>query len=1005
MILNESLCIGCINMKGANDSKTLLQQFNKVQYDAFSLNEDQELSLPVASIIPGIIASKRKDVFKKTLSHPNSTHHVKFITKNEEAHAFLWQSSPQKIKEAVRWGIIKTQSITSHVISTLGNYRVIAHKRVAKGLISNSQIEKLKLLDLFQDRFEALQNLESLVNKANPVAEFEVQFANYMQKLTTIKNGLDAYFTDIQQPSGINTETLQQIKKDIDDDIERAKSYLDSLKTQEVLNPQNRARGEHSILTFVKEQMIHGLYELQGINQDMTYSLNRPFAMTRGDLNDLIEDARKKIDDHEADLRNAVTEKHHGLFSNDVDSLISYDFSADALTTDKQRDALLAISFIEKWDNLDTKTLRVQNESGSEPLEIYAATNWRTHKTWNAFFKSVGSFFINFFKSFVVPTQTAEVEDWENKDFHLAAVALRQQVAPTKPLWQKIVNFFKEIGHTIVDIGTGYHDVLSQIDIHWPVELLNDWNACDEVSSLTSIIEKAELKFNDIKLVEEKRLDETLKFCNQEKTNPNASANTSNLATVEYALSTVEQNDILTLLAKGLKDLTSSMHHGVYVKDPIAGMMFTAGFALGSGAILMPKTAASIFGSSYVNWISDFAYSVSSTQTVAALSGGSTQAQILNTVWEGIIYGPNGPTAKSIVQIGRDPLKEGLSVVSGLGIGYVLVNGIGGYPIPEVSQFLQAHMGTSPSAAYPVIGGPIADLIFTPAANNPTINLSPLSQTAPELIHFAAAIQAVDSNQQQIIDRFLLVSWLTLHAKELPKLKPHTLFELSRHLDRLFDKNQSDSLKKLLYPENQPSALYQFFAIPLTYVTGLIRLIIAPFISIVAAVRGKSLPLEPMKRAAVDLFDKIKHDLSRLLVFGTHLGSAVFMALATPIKSCAMLVTMIVGRIASLFNSNSGHAMHKFFASVHAFINTAIEWLYPARAIKSVSIANPVHTVNEVRGSYNSLLTQMDTAAKTRLDPEPSSPNPESTPLSFWQTREASAQANEETSSSMPKIV
>ena len=135
------------------------------------LNNDKKLTLPQLSSVPGIGVSKRKNVYKKNISHPDSTQHIAFITKNNEPHGFLWRTTPQQIKKAVRWGIINTQSITGKAISALGNYRTVAHKRIAKGMMSNSQAVKLKLLDIYQERFEALQTIESLVNKDNN-AEF-----------------------------------------------------------------------------------------------------------------------------------------------------------------------------------------------------------------------------------------------------------------------------------------------------------------------------------------------------------------------------------------------------------------------------------------------------------------------------------------------------------------------------------------------------------------------------------------------------------------------------------------------------------------------------------------------------------------------------------------------------------------------------------------------------------------------------------------------------------------
>ena len=294
-------------MSGAASAKELLKRHNKEFYKAYVLNDEvAPLALHAISSVPGVGASRRPDVYKKTITHKISQHHIKFITKNDHPHGFFWQTSAKTLKEAARWGIVKTHSITGKVIGKLGQYRVAAHGRIAKGMISNSQELKLRLLDLFQDRFEALQALESLVNKKNTFETYQKTLDIYIQRLEDIKLYLDIYFDKVDN-SGIDETTRQQIRSDIDADISRTRSYLASLIGKASLHAHDSARGPHSIMEFVKDQMIYGLYELQGINQDMSYSNKRFFALTRGELNDFIEDARKEIDDHEADLCNSVT--------------------------------------------------------------------------------------------------------------------------------------------------------------------------------------------------------------------------------------------------------------------------------------------------------------------------------------------------------------------------------------------------------------------------------------------------------------------------------------------------------------------------------------------------------------------------------------------------------------------------------------------------------------------------------------------------------------------------
>ena len=168
--------------------KQLLTHYYHEQYQAFLLNDQQKLALPRISRVPGITASPQVDVFEKTYSHIASPHHIKFITKNNHLHGFVWQTNAKTLKMALRWGIVPSQSITGKVIATLGQYRITAHQRIAKGLCSNTQAMKLTLLDVFQERIEALHELESLVNKHPSREDYSFQFQHYIQQLITIPN-------------------------------------------------------------------------------------------------------------------------------------------------------------------------------------------------------------------------------------------------------------------------------------------------------------------------------------------------------------------------------------------------------------------------------------------------------------------------------------------------------------------------------------------------------------------------------------------------------------------------------------------------------------------------------------------------------------------------------------------------------------------------------------------------------------------------------------------------
>lgn len=453
-------------------NKGMLKEYGKHVYDAWLRSDSGKLCLPQTPSTPWVNASSHEDVYLKTRVFAESVapnklpeHYVTFVQKNDKPHGFTWTTNAEKLCQGVRWGIIPAESVTGKVIGALGQYRIAEHKRVIKGMISNRHRAKMALLDHYQDRFEALQALESLVNK-NDIntlqTDFREAFRNYVNRLNEIKNNIKDLPSDVEK----------KLRNDIEEDIANAQDYYDQVylahenSDAEALKAFNRSRGNDSILEFVKRQMTYNLYEMQGINQDITYGKGRDFALTRGVLNDCIEDARKAIDDHRADPRNLVLPEHHACFAGDNEK-VTYNFKHDHLTPEREKEVLIGISFIEKWDEVvykdgrpmlrvmnggskidieqevkrelerplfsnlseDVKktyadqyrdvlmmTARRQRENNMLPLVEIAATNWRASVSFAVFLKKIGWAVANAFMSIIGRTQTLDENAWQEKD-------------------------------------------------------------------------------------------------------------------------------------------------------------------------------------------------------------------------------------------------------------------------------------------------------------------------------------------------------------------------------------------------------------------------------------------------------------------------------------------------------------------------------------------------------------------------------------------------------------
>lgn len=938
----------------ADNIKVLLNRFNFHQYRKFILNSDSKLILPRPSLIPWISTSKRQDVFIKEYSH-NGPYHVRFIKKNNELHAFLWQTNSEKLIKAVRWGIIKTHSITSKVIGTLGQYRILAHERASKGMVSNSQAVKLKLLDLYQDRITALQSIESLINKNNTYADFNKAFLHYIDQLHDIGNNLESYFIEVDR-SGLNKQAIGKIKNDIQADKKRAQAYLRSLQNEKNRCSFTCSRGKKSALEFVKQQMIHGLYEFQGINQDMSYSKKRFFALTRGELNDFIEDARKEIDDHQADLRNAVAPEHHGIYSNNAEELITYDFSQDRLSPEREKHVLMAISFIEGWDSLiNIKGAKpfISNGSQQEELIIYSATRWRTHKNATALIKSLSYFIVNMIKGLFIPTHSWEEETWENKKFHLNAIQLRTHLKPMKPLWGKAAYFMLQMGYALTDIFKGIHDFSAKMIIKMPKNIKNDWISTLSAPSLDEIVTIATTEIMAIELKERHRL---VKLLHTIKNIPiqNQTQPISKLASVKYELTANEQDDLLNAMVRGLSSFASFFTHHVYAKDPMGGMCFSTAYLAGIGMIYMPVLSASIFGSNLVNSFSNVAYAMASSPLGAAIAGGSTLAEGASVAWDGVVHGPSGIAMNQFYQLGEDPLTVGSYFIAAYTLGYVLANGILGHSIPWLSELLKEDLGTEPSIGYPLIGAKVALMLNETLTTHSTI---PYEKSIFKELDTPSPIS--NPTDEKIIKQFKLAFWLSTYAPMLPKLDPKTQFALTQRIEQLFTKEESASLKKLIYPEKHSSIAFQMVAIPLAYIPAVLRFIISFFISLYAWINNNPYPLESIKSAGDSLLEKAKRDLIRVIFFVTHLFYLGYILMTPIIKMLSHIILILVGRIAGLFEVSPGHDGYKLFGLAHNFMRNVGEFFFPVNVIKCTTFAHPTDTLIKVKNSYVNLMLRM----------------------------------------------
>lgn len=1081
---------------GAARQKQLLLKYNHARLQRFKVDDEATLVLPAPPSLPGFAASTRLDVFKKEAIGLSANSQIKYIKKNGASKSFVWETSGRKIKEAVRWGIIKTESVTDKVISALGHYRVIEHERIVRGLISNSHLSKIALVELHQRRFEALQDLESLVNKPNTLKDFQDAIKAYKQKLDDLKAQLRIIFQDTLFIKDMDN-ALVSIEQDLDEAKKRADAYLKELTDRKVsLRSCSRASGNHSILEFVKNDMLRGLYEMQGLNQDLTYiSTRREVALSRGELNSCIEDAIKEINDFRPDLRNAVLPEHHGQHGN-PDEKVCYDFEEQHLTPEQERRAFLAISFIEGCDKVIVKqgekpkieSLKKGRKDNQRDLKIIAATSWHTTRSYWDSFTRFGHTIARMFKSFIIPTRQWDGKPWSaeyiiNKDgervrddFTSNTSLLRKRAKKQEPLWKKPWHLLKLIGNNLIDMVKGIRDMGANLTINVPSELTEDWDATGKTDSWLRKSEKAiiteetrqdqqkklakaatkqerkKLEHAFEQEMEEKRwkavrdvIDRNIKQIkvddkenedalftminimivkNHKKKHPTLFFNRGDvkkdadklfprLSGFQYHLTGGEQNDILSSIARGLNDFANVITHNIYAKQPVPGLIFTLVYIAGGAAILTPELLKALgpFADALINFYNTIAPALGKSPISQAGSVSLSTAQLVTTLVESIINGPNSWLANALDEFCNDPATALAYIAAAYGLGYVITNGIGPLKIEAIQDFFKDELGSMPSVSYPVVGGKVGILFIEffmshkqfflssvsfkkqqkdiqelenkiveiynqYAKENPEISAGDnlgetlsakrgqhisrvINQALVKAIEFFQSFNMVEF--QKRMAKIKLATWLAHQREYLPRLSSREKSAVERRIKSVFSYEEAASLIKLIYPEKPRSIAYQLFAIPLSYVPAILRVLISPFISLAAVCDGRTgkgyHPAAPMKNAVVDLYHKSRRDLSRLLVFGKEVAKLVYTVTASLLKMPVVIVGMIVGRIAGMFGFRVSHGMYKVFGAIHVFGRKVMEFFNPGRALKAETIAHENDTLNKVKLSYETILS------------------------------------------------
>lgn len=796
--------------------KNVLKKNNHLLIRNLKLGDKKQELIYPPSILPRVVKQYHAISYEKESTFigpklPDQNPRIDIITKNGEYDSFIWHTTVARIKEATRWGIVRTQSVTGQAISALGQYRLIVLDRIQQGVISNRHYLKAHLIDHYQDRLEALQELESLTNSGGNRKDFERVFNRYKAALKKIKADLLSNAAFAQDFAEVDPTCINRMLAAIDADIVRADDFISRYD----FSASNNATGIHSILTFVKTTMLTNLREMQNHNQNITYSRKLFYAATRGDLNSCIEDAVKVIRDYNAPPRDTIDSDHHGWYGRNGHDPIAYDSSFHCASSFQEHRAMLAATFIEGMNTLDMSDrdhpiIRTIDKVESK-LKIVRATKWETGGGITVAVKRLGAWFANVviklsmgiielpLTLLVEPLTFGHALPFFQTVRKLATFEIKVERAGTasensatsfeinldNPAAPKLAgeNLLKHARHsrqslglrvrelfaiafknTFQDLMYGMRDVYQQFAIHLFDEIENDYNDGKDVPNFSNVIHTCNEQLVNIAAQE-------IHIRGKLFTNDAADfiPIEGQFASPLYIPNAGEYDDILNASAEGLDKFMEFFLHNIHAKHPFAGTIFTLTYIAGGLAVIAPAYVA-FLGPKYISIMQTMGASMAKGPLAEAVSAGATQAQVASSFFEMLIHGHKSWFAKCMVEFEKDPFTSLIYAATAVGLGYVVVYQL---HIPSLSEMLIDEMGSFPPTSLGFMGVKLGFAVYELLNEHGELDLEK-AKTDKKLREYLAEVYTEthpEADAQQIQEKVDTILDELLTAENVEKLK------------------------------------------------------------------------------------------------------------------------------------------------------------------------------------------------------------------------------------------
>ena len=687
----------------------------------------------------GIFGHLNHDLYKKKkvqLFHGDS---LDIITNQNLARdtTVLWFTKGERVRQALRRGLLKPQALTAKAIQAIGKYcKKTAEREIKSRIVSRLNYDKMNLVNDAQDAIESLQGIERyLGHRLNDQAaaskyasELAAEIDAYMKEEERLSKEIEPYLNALREKHvnkghiSLEMDDLRRIvqakahKKNIAAAaelkvrIEKHKSQTGWLETS----------GNEAIVVFLKERILHTARETQALNQILTHKSGTG-AFFRGDLNGFIEDMVKVTRDHDQDLHNPVTCAHQLAYPRDMGLVIDSDFHTDQ-SSEELNSLMMGVSIISG----DNEPLNDANKKGKIDFEC-SATKWRH---WRSFyddttlyetplFKNAKHFFCVVIKVLLSPFNLLETLVRGTNANWLAKVRARfddpEEDIQSKKIFEKSTDYYA-LAHRVkkqtdlsTKIGLELHKALTYL--FWEGLAKGLYDGMKQITKLPSDLF---IDFQNQNVVQETalcKLKEELEAFKKEKRRvleksliqieTKGLEDKTPYAQPEVSLKPYHSHGLLNGAVTGFREFVELFAHNMFAKHPFTAMVSSFGAGASFVAFFAKPLAIKIFGKNYIDFLQGQGYLWTNDIFSASMAGSFTNFKLVGMLIEAIENGPDSWLSKGISTLLNDPASTITYTTLAWAIGYALVDLV---EIPGISAELRKHIGNPPQLSE-IFGG------------------------------------------------------------------------------------------------------------------------------------------------------------------------------------------------------------------------------------------------------------------------------------------------------------